>query len=67
MIQSFHGKLFESVKQKEFYPYDYMNIFEKFKKGCLKETNSIVYWLVKELVVKTMNMFLKFGKGCDGS
>ena len=56
LSQEFDNKVLGLVKHKEFYPYDYMSDFEKFKEGLPSKEKC--YSL---LVIKIMNMFLRFG------
>ena len=50
------------VKQKGFYPYEYMNDFEKFKEESPSKEKFYSFLTDKKLVTKNMNMFLMFGK-----
>ena len=56
-----HNKL-DLVKQKEFYPYEYMNDFEKFKEKLPCKEKFYGSLTDKKLVTKNMNMLLMFGK-----
>ena len=56
LSQEFDNKVLDLVKHKEFYPYDYTSDFEKFKEGLPSKEKC--YSL---LVIKIMNMFLRFG------
>ena len=49
------------VKQKEFYPYVYISGFENLKQNLQEKESLIVRWQVKQLVIKSMNLFLRFG------
>ena len=53
-------KVQDLIKQKGFYPHDYMSDFEVFKKRSA-EKRLIVRWQVKKLLKKSMNLFLRFG------
>ena len=48
------------VKQKGFYPYEYISDFETLKKNYLAKKSFIVCQLIEKLVKKNMNM-LMFG------
>ena len=49
------------VKQKGFYPYDYMSNFEQFKEELPSKESFLVRYQVKKVVIKNMSMFLRFG------
>ena len=60
--QDFNNNVLDLVKQKGFYPYEYMSCLEKFKEKLpSKEKFFIVRLQVNKLVAKNMNMFLRFG------
>ena len=49
------------VKQKGFYPYDYMSNFEKFKEELPSKEKFYSSLSGKKVVIKSMSMFLRFG------
>ena len=57
----FHSNVLDLVKQKEFYPYEYMSDFKKFKEELISKEKFNSSFIVKKLVKKSMTMFLKFG------
>ena len=65
--QEFYRKVFDLVKHEGFYPYEYMSSFEKFKKEFPSKQRLYIRWLVKRLVIKSMSMFLRFGKNLKWS
>ena len=60
MSPEFDNNVLDLVKQKGFYPYEYVTDFEKFKELPGKET--FYSSLTEKLVRNNMNMFLMFGK-----
>ena len=60
MILELDSNVLDLVKQRGFYPDEYMSNFEKLKKNCPEKKGFIVPWRVKKLATKSMNMFLKF-------
>ena len=63
LSQEFDNNILDLLKQNEFYPYEYISDFGKFKnqlpsKGREKLYSSLID---KKLVVQNMNMFLRFG------
>lgn len=62
MSQKFSGGFLELVKQKIFYPYEYLNDFEKFNKDlpCKEEFFSVLNDNHIILVQKIMDMLLEF-------
>ena len=63
MSREFDNNVLGLVKQKGFYPYEYVTDFEKFKELPGKE---IFYSsLTEKLVRNNMNMFLMFGKNLN--
>ena len=63
MSQEFDNNVLGLVKQKGFYPYEYVTDFEKFKELPGKET--FCSSLTEKLVRNNMNMFLMFGKNLN--
>ena len=62
MSQEFENDDDDLVKQKEFYPYEYMSNFEKFKEQLpSKEESYSSLTSKKKVVTKNMKVFLKFG------
>ena len=62
LSQEYDANALDLVKQKWFYPYVYMSDFERFKEDFLSKEkfyNSLTD--KKKLVIKNMNMFLRFG------
>ena len=65
LSQEFDNNVLDLVKQKEFYPYEYMSDSEKFKGKlpCKKKFYALL--TDKKLVTKNMNMLLMFGKNLN--
>ena len=62
LSQEFENDDDDLVKQKEFYPYEYMSNFEKFKEQLpSKEESYSSLTSKKKVVTKNMKVFLKFG------
>ena len=61
LSQEFGSDVLDLVKQKGFYPYEYMSSFEKLKKDFQAKKSFIVRKKVIKLVIKSMSMHLKFG------
>ena len=60
--QKFDNNLLDLVKQKGFYPYEYMGDFGKFKEELpSNEKFYISLTAKKKLVTKNTNMFLRLG------
>ena len=59
MIQEFDTNVLDLVKQKGFYPHEYVTDFETFEEK-LPSKEKFPWW-VKRVVIKIMNMMLKFG------
>ena len=61
LSQEFENDDDDLVKQKEFYPYEYMSNFEKFKEQLpSKEESYSSLTSKKKVVTKNMKVFLKF-------
>ena len=61
MSQKLDNDVLDLVKQKGFYPYEYMNNFEKFKEEKVKKRKSFtVLQPTEKLMANNMNMFLLF-------
>ena len=54
-------KILDLVKQKGFYPYGYMGDFEKFQEELRSKEKFYSSLTGKKFVIKSMNMFLKYG------
>ena len=62
LSQEFENDDDDLVKQKEFYPYEYMSNFEKFKEQLpSKEESYSSLTSKKKVVTKNVKVFLKFG------
>ena len=61
LTQGFDNKLLDLVKQKGFYPYEYMSDFQKFKEESPRKEGFYSLLAGKKLMIKSMNMFLRFG------
>ena len=59
--QEFDANILDLVKQKGFYPYESMRDFEKFKEELPRKEKFYSSLTSKEIVIKNMNMFLRFG------
>ena len=59
--QGFDNNVLVLVKQKRFYPYEYMSDFEKFKEKLVRK-NFIVSQLIEKLVARNINNLLMLGK-----
>ena len=57
--QEFDTNVLDLVQQEEFYTYQFMSGFDKFKEKFPRKV-FIVSWAVKKLVIKNMNMLLRF-------
>ena len=64
MSQEFDKNVLDLVKQKWFYPYEYMSNFENFKEELPNKEKFYSSLTGKKLVTKKINMFLMFGKNC---
>ena len=60
-IQEPDGKILDLVSQKRFYPYEYMSDFEKFKQELISKKTFYSSLTGKKLLIKSNNMFLRFG------
>ena len=60
LSQEYDDKVLCLVKQKGFYPYECMSGLKSLKKNCQAKKGFTVCWWVKHLLIKRMNMFLKF-------
>ena len=61
LSQEFDSKISNLLKQKRFYPYQYMSDIEKFREELPSKEYFIVCLKVKKLVIMNLNMFLMFG------
>ena len=61
LSQQFDNNVLDLVKQKGFYPCEYMSDFEKFKEELPSKEKFYSSLTGKRIVTKNMNMFLKFG------
>ena len=59
--QEFDNNVLDLVKQKGFYPYEYMSDFEKFKEQLPRKGKFYSSLTDKKLVTKNMNVLFKFG------
>ena len=59
--QEFDANILDFVKQKGFYPYESIRDFEKFKEELPRKEKFYSSLTSKEIVIKNMNMFLRFG------
>ena len=57
----FDCDVFELVKQKLFYPYEYISEFEKFKEKLASKEKFYSLLTGKEIVIEIITMFLRFG------
>ena len=60
LSQEFDNKILDLIKQKRFYPQEYMTDFEKFKKQLPSKEKFYSSLTGKKLVIKNMNIFLRF-------
>ena len=49
--------ILDLVKQKRFYPYEYISGLEKYKERLSNEEKFDVYWQIKKLVINSENDF----------
>ena len=61
LSQEFDNNILDLVKQKGFYPYEYMSDFEKFKEPLPSKEKFYSSLTGKKIVTKNMNMLLRFG------
>ena len=61
LSQEFNNNVLDLIKQKGFYPYEYMSDFKKFEEQLPSKENFYSLLTGKKLVTKNMNMFLRFG------
>ena len=61
MSKEFQNNVLDIVKEKWFYPYEYMSNFKKFKEGLSSTEKLCSLLTAKKLGTKDMNMFLRFG------
>ena len=61
LSQEFDSSVVNPVKQKKIYPDVYTSGLKSLKKNYQAKKSFIVHWPVKKLVIKNMNMFLRFG------
>ena len=57
LSQEFNNNVLDIVKQKGFYPYEYMSDFEKFKEELPSKEKFYSSLQLKKIVTKNMNMF----------
>ena len=57
LSQEFDNNVLDLVKQKGFYPYEYMNDFEKFQDEMASKEKFYSFLLTEKLMTKNMNMF----------
>ena len=57
LSQEFDNNILDLVKQKGFYPYEYMNDFEKFQDEMASKEKFYSFLLTEKLMTKNMNMF----------
>ena len=62
LSQEFDNNVLDLVKQKGFYPYEYMSDFEKLKEELPSKGKFYSLLTDKKLVTKKKNIFLIFGK-----
>ena len=62
LSQEFDNNVLDLVKQKIFYPYEYMTDFLKFKEELPGKENFYSSLTVKKLLTKYMDILLTFGK-----
>ena len=60
LSHKFVSKVLNLVKQKGFYPYEYISDFEKFKEEFLSKEKFYISLTGKKIVIKSMSMFLRF-------
>ena len=67
--QEFHNNVFDLVKRKEFYPYEYMTDFEKFKektdRKIIKKEYEHIINVRKKFEIKTMKDYHDLYLKCD--
>ena len=56
LSQQFDNNMLDFVKQKGFYPYEYISDFEKFKEQLPSKEKFYSLWTGKEIVTKNMNI-----------
>ena len=61
LSQESDSKVFDLVKQKAFYCCEYVSCFEMFKEELRSKEKSYSSLTCKKIVMKSINMFLKFG------
>ena len=62
LSQEFDSEVLELVgKKKDFIPMNTCVILQSLKNKYLPNTSFIVHWVVKELLMKSINMFPDFG------
>ena len=57
LSKEFDNNILDLVKQKGFYPYEYMNDFEKFQDEMASKEKFYSFLLTEKLMTKNMNMF----------
>ena len=65
LSQEFDNNILDLVKQKGFYPYEYMSGFEKFKEELPRKEVFYNSLTSKKIGSRTMNMFLRFGTNLE--
>ena len=58
--QEFDSDVLDLVKQKGFYPYEYMSGFEKFKQRFPSKEEFRISLTGKKIVIKSISMLLKY-------
>ena len=66
LSQEFDNNVLDLVKQKGFYPYEYMSNFEKFKENLLNKEQFYSLLTGKKLIAKNMNVVLRLGTNLEG-
>ena len=57
LSKEFDNNILDLVKQKGFYPYEYMNDFEKFQDEMGSKEKFYSFLLTEKLMTKNINMF----------
>lgn len=58
----FNINVLDLVNEKGFYPISSAIVLKNSKKVYLEKIHFLIHWLIVQLVLKTTNMFLMFGK-----
>ena len=61
LIQEFDNNVLDLLKQKQFYPHEYISDFEKFKEELPSKEKFYSSLTDRKIMTKNMNMFLKLG------